>query len=326
MLPVVTNYSPNSCPLYHFRFQVNNSSFYYSSIYKGPELELLEAYADEWSHWSVPEEAYTIPDIGRFVVLDRDSALSVSCRDTTFYWADGNGISARSRSRRVFEVDDDDQDITCQAVRIYGNRLIVLLLDDSKSSLEIKFLKKFWQLNNQGQSCVTQRISSKSRRLYVDACSDFIVTTDPCKRILYCFGYHGECKLQERLPTMHHPLGVHILPNDDVIISDNGKNSVSRYSLNFAVSDVELVWTCTDIKSPTGITSDNKGVIYVASNKGYIYFLSPNGKTIINVFTLSQCIAKTVIDSLRHQTVARGVCPRTVTLLSTSTSNCLKVV
>lgn len=75
---------------------------------------------------------------------------------------------------------------------------------------------------------------------------------------------------------MKSPFGV-CLTGDAVLITDLEGGTLSKYFLSPSQGD--LIWTCTGLTSPSGVTTDESGFIYVAGlHSPYIHIISPEGE------------------------------------------------
>ena len=212
---------------------------------------------------------------------DSDAFYSEIFAGRKFYWATKYGITSRSNFYNVYELNDTTNNcqISCQAIRVSGNKLVILLLNCEESCIEIEIMKRFWQSRRRKTiSHFSHHWSPQSNRVYMDVSTDFMVTVDSHKRMLYCFNFDGKIILTAHLHSMQRPLGIHIDTDKNIIVSDNMGGSVTKFSMCFEYRNVQPIWSCEGISRPTGITSDDYGVIYVASNNGSLSYISPDGR------------------------------------------------
>lgn len=83
-----------------------------------------------------------------------------------------------------------------------------------------------------------------------------------------------------KLVDYKKPRGVFIYNKDSVLVSDNDGNKISLYELK---KDGKLLWTCDGLESPTGISVDDDGLIYVACNNKLV-IISRKGSKCISCF------------------------------------------
>ena len=75
---------------------------------------------------------------------------------------------------------------------------------------------------------------------------------------------------------MKTPYGVHLLPDDStVLVTDWVGGELRKYLLT---AGAKPVWRCGGLEKPSGVTTDESGLIYVCSWSGKkIYLISDDG-------------------------------------------------
>ena len=234
-----------------------------------------------------PTEGHRIPYLRFSEVKDSEETDSLTYHGNRLHWADYGGVTTTSSHNSVYYLSNNEKEnYSCEAIRVFGRTLVILFLNHSYPTPSIDIATKDIYKKSQRNInlCITQNWSPQSRRVYMDACPQYVVAVDSCSQLLYCFDYHGTCILQARLHSMHRPLGIHITRKNTnhVVVTDNTQHSITKFSLNFEYCNVQPVWTCKGIGQPTGITSDEDGILYVASDDGSLSFVSPEGKSLVH--------------------------------------------
>ena len=103
-----------------------------------------------------------------------------------------------------------------------------------------------------------------------------IAVIDKVNKQLRVYSAAGDHQFNISLTHMKNPYGVHLLPDDSaVLVTDYAGGELRKYPLT-AVA--KLVWRCGGLEEPTGVTSDESGLIYVCSFLGKkIYVISDDG-------------------------------------------------
>lgn len=123
---------------------------------------------------------------------------------------------------------------------------------------------------------------------HMHATSTTIAFIDYDKRQLRVYNISGNHLYNINLTGMKSPYGVHILPDNTVLVTDCGVGGdLRKYPLK---ADAEPIWILADLDYPTGVTSDESGHIYVKCSKGKkkIKFISTQGKALFIKASLKQ--------------------------------------
>ena len=238
-----------------------------------------------------PTEGHRILYPGSSEVKDSEEAVSVTYHGNRLHWADYGGVTTTSSHYSVYYLSNNEKEnYSCEAIRVFGRTLVILFLNHSYPTPSIDIATKdiYKKSKRNINFCITQNWSPQSRRVYMDACPNYVVAVDSCFRLLYCFDYQGTCILLACLHSMHRPLGIHITREDTnhVVVSDDTQHSITKFSLNFEYCIVQPVWTCKGIGQPTGITSDDDAILYIASDAGSLSYVSPEGKLLVHQVAL----------------------------------------
>ena len=97
---------------------------------------------------------------------------------------------------------------------------------------------------------------------------------DSVNKQLRVYSAAGDHQFDISLTDMKSPRGVHLLPDDSaVLVTDRDGGELRKYPLTAAAKPV---WRCGGLEKPTGVTTDESGLIYVCSGKK-IYLISDDG-------------------------------------------------
>ena len=112
---------------------------------------------------------------------------------------------------------------------------------------------------------------------YLSANKDYIASIDTVNNHLKVFLYTTREHLYDiQLTDMKSPCGV-CLTGDAVLITDMQGGTLSKYFLSS--SQANPIWTCTGLLEPSGVTTDESGLIYVTELKSaHIHIISPEGE------------------------------------------------
>ena len=110
---------------------------------------------------------------------------------------------------------------------------------------------------------------------HMSATDNRIAVIDSVNKLLIVYSAAGDHQFNISLTDMKRPCGVHLLPDDSaVLVTDWGGGELRRYPLTAAAKPV---WRC-GLEKPSGVTTDESGLIYVCSRSGKkIYLISDNG-------------------------------------------------
>ena len=110
---------------------------------------------------------------------------------------------------------------------------------------------------------------------HLSATDNRIAVIDSVNKLLRVYSAAGDHQFDISLTDMKWPRGVHLLPDDSaVLVTDYAGGELRKYRLTAAAKPV---WRC-GLENPTGVTTDESGLIYVCSGKGKkVYLISDNG-------------------------------------------------
>ena len=92
-----------------------------------------------------------------------------------------------------------------------------------------------------------------------------IAVIDYVEKQLRVFTATGDHQLNISLADMQWPRGVHLLPYEPAaLVTDRTGGELRKYPLTAAAKPV---WRCRGLGEPTGVTTDESGLIYVCSHK-----------------------------------------------------------
>ena len=114
---------------------------------------------------------------------------------------------------------------------------------------------------------------------HLSVSDSMIADIDRASKQLMIYTITGNHLYNIDISDMSLPDGVHILPaGDSVLVSNNRIGEVRKYKLQ-AGTHHQPVWRCTGLAYLRGITSDQSGLIYIASGSKdtKIYQISPQG-------------------------------------------------
>ena len=109
----------------------------------------------------------------------------------------------------------------------------------------------------------------------MSATDNRIAVIDSVNKQLRVYSAAGDHQFNISLTDMKCPYGVHLLPDDSaVLVTDLDGGELKKYPLTAAAKPV---WRC-GLEKPTGVTTDESGLIYVCSwSGGKIYLILDNG-------------------------------------------------
>ena len=144
--------------------------------------------------------------------------------------------------------NDTDREVRISSIRT---------LCDPKSTV--------FRFNQDGNSLLRLSISDQ-----------YIAVCDVNQHVVNLWTPQGQYKMAVGEEILSCPDGV-LLLRDHLLVADAAGKSLYKFKLD--ANSANLIWTCKDLKSPTGICVDNHGFIYAVSEKGgVIYLISPNGE------------------------------------------------
>ena len=167
----------------------------------------------------------------------------------------------------------DEGEIVTAAVMV-GNRVLTegVSLKDNKY---ITYIRSMEQLT---KTVLHSEDSDDPNELtFLSANKDYIVSIDIVNKLLKVFLFTTKEHLYDiQLTDMKKPYGVCLIGNV-VLIADIQGGAVSKYCLSSSRAD--LIWTCTGLTYPSGVTTDKSGFMYVAGlHSPYIHIISPDGE------------------------------------------------
>ena len=110
---------------------------------------------------------------------------------------------------------------------------------------------------------------------HMSATDNRIAFIDSVNKQLRVYSAAGDHQFNISLFDMKCPFGVHLLPdNSAVLVTGRDVGELRKYPLTAAAKPV---WRCGGLEKPTGVTTDESGLIYVCSWNGNIYLISDNG-------------------------------------------------
>ena len=147
------------------------------------------------------------------------------------------------------------------------NRILLTLCDE-----KLKVRKIVDVLH--GTDTYYTKKGSFSQVCYDKHSSQIIAVDTICKR-LKVYSKEGEFQHKLSLAESISPGGIYALPNGYLLIGDANK-TVTKYKMED--KSLKEIWKCKDLISPSGITADDAGFIYVASSRSRkVYILASNG-------------------------------------------------
>ena len=111
---------------------------------------------------------------------------------------------------------------------------------------------------------------------HMSATDNRIAVIDSVNKLLRVYSAAGDHQFNISLTDMKWPCGVHLLPDASaVLVTDLDGGELRKYPLTAAAKPV---WRCGGLEEPTGVTTDESGLIYVCSlRREKIYLISDNG-------------------------------------------------
>lgn len=217
---------------------------------------------------------------GPIVLVEGGSLTAVTSFGGEFTWATIKGVKQRNRKVGNFT--------NIQSIKAIGRKNEFIVLAGPSGSVNVAH--NIWKINLSsqfGSSSVAinmERLASFDRnddfQAHLDIANEsgYMYTTRPRAQlhVFSCFDQFGREVFTKKLYGMKQPLGIRYLSETHVLITDYGGDSVSKVPLGPKSS---YEWTCCGIPKPTGITTDDEGLIYVGSYSAKLVFiLSPRGE------------------------------------------------
>ena len=110
---------------------------------------------------------------------------------------------------------------------------------------------------------------------HMSATDNRIAVIDSVNKQLRVYSAAGEYQFNIELADMKWPRGVHLLPDDSAVLVTDYEGELRKYPLTAAAKPA---WRCRGLDNPTGVTTDESGLIYVCSGKGKkVYLISDDG-------------------------------------------------
>ena len=186
--------------------------------------------------------------------------------------ARGGGVEIRSTDLRL-EKKINIPGYVCSAHLIAGGRLITKLCDyDNK-----KHCTYIGTETDPQQTLIHDvKYEGYPYLSHMSATDHRIAGIDKVNKQLRVYSAAGDHQFNIDLTDMKSPRGVHLLPDDSaVLVTDRDGGELRKYPLTAAVKPV---WRCGGLEEPTGVTTDESGLIYVCSwSWRKIYLISDNG-------------------------------------------------
>ena len=126
-----------------------------------------------------------------------------------------------------------------------------------------------------------EEAKSPSDISHLSANTDYIANIDFVNKVLKILSSVTEEHLFDiQLIGFQYPYGVH-LTNDAVLVTDVRTGRLNKYALTPLP---EPIWTCTELPSAGGLTTDESGFIHVTvGDKPIIHIISPSGQLFPNI-------------------------------------------
>ena len=106
---------------------------------------------------------------------------------------------------------------------------------------------------------------------HMSATDKRIAVIDYVNKQLRVYTNGGDHQFNIDLIDMKWPRGVHLLPDDSaVLVTDRTGGELRKYPLTAAAKPV---WGCEALDAPTGITTDEIGLIYVCGHEQKIIYM-----------------------------------------------------
>ena len=219
--------------------------------------------------------------LGNGIVLERNSTNSVTCRNRRqFIWAEDTGLSSNSYDYNHGWIPDH----LTGSVKFLSTRAVNETLLGLKYELDENQITITKQSPSRGEILVAQTVVSGDESIHMDASTDVVIVANGFDKRLAFYEYSGDCVFDCVLEELSTISGLHILPDKCVVVSDNHSSTVTKLSIDLESITIETVWTCEDVYRPTGMSSDDNGIIYVGSEEGTVHILSPQG--VLLLYTL----------------------------------------
>ena len=110
---------------------------------------------------------------------------------------------------------------------------------------------------------------------HMSATDNRIAVIDSVNKQLRVYSAAGEYQFNIELADMKWPRGVHLLPDDSAVLVTDYEGELRKYPLTAAAKPV---WRCRGLDNPTGVRTDESGLIYVCSwSWRKIYLISDDG-------------------------------------------------